>query len=168
MADTKLLGNDFAGGGLSFRDKLIVLPCVALASGVINYIQINLYSAMNVFKAPIYNDNGSNYPGALAASTSEQVLASGYQQVPIGPVNIIKNNKYYLAVAGGGYPGWTGIYYTSAPPSYIVEITYAGFTFPNPFYGSEYPTSTIVSLSGWGEATPTGCPRQAMFLKMMG
>jgi hypothetical protein len=167
MADTKLVGHE---DGVEWRPAVRNYDrydkCQAVATGTLKNIAIKSDRAADV-KVAIYSDNAGDI-GNVLAQIGSTAIVSGWNYIPIANISIIAGTYYWLAHICNsdaiGEQDWVG----AGIARRGISRTFSTFSFvSSPGYNYQY-TGRDWAIAGWGELPSIGCPRQAMYFKMMG
>lgn len=165
MADVKLIGSDT----LAWNDSSAHLVDYyakfhAELSGILKSLRaVGKYNGLCKFA--IYSDN-SGSPGDVLYQTGQVSISFGvWTDIPTADVNITKNEYYWIAfICDTGMQIKRladGLGTVKAHSSTKVFSTWSFSNGPS----TNASQSVTYALAGWGS---TGCPRQAMYFKMMG
>ena len=163
MADVKLIGEDERSWTNTFTyNYAFFFRYSAVVSGSLNSIRVKSSKSASI-KVALYSDSGGEPGSRLTAAEADVV--DGWNTINMPNINIVLGTYYWIAFNSN-----SNIVYRisgNAPRRYK-SATYSSYSFPDPA-GSGYTDDSgyFPALAGWG-AESSGCPRQAMYYKMLG
>jgi len=151
-----MIGRSSGSSSAWSKDYLSLSKYQAVKSATLSELQFYSTLATN-FGVAIYADNAGN-PGTL--------LASGFGSHPTGgswtsvavTCDIVKDSYYWLAfIFETGSNGYSVISATWKTLKYK-NVSYSGFSFPNPPTGLNDYANWDVMVGGWGTEAASGNP----------